>query len=223
MELAKSMNCAACHLGQAEPSSTTVPNLDKLSQKLKAGGDDPKALEKLLATGCLSDNKPAADKAPRMNLKEEQKKEIAQFLLSDPDFSTLKNDPPSEFAERQFATLRCHACHDRDDARPRFSPPCTSSRSRWRARVVADDAEPKLDQSRPHLSFTGEALTASYVETMLLGRADPRPRPWLDMRMPGFGQHAKLMAEGMAQQHGVPAEGPDAGKRSTVKAEIGSS
>ena len=51
-------------------------------------------------------------------------------------------------------------------------------------------------------------LFTSYIESMLAGNAEPRPRPWLGTRMPAFGAHAKPFAEGLGRMHGFEPSAP---------------
>ena len=86
---------------------------------------------------------------------------------------------------------------------------------------VAGENE-KLEQSRPHLTYIGEMLHASYMEGIINGQpAGGRPRPWLDMRMPAFHAHAAGMADGLARLHGVEPGKPEAPQVDAALAEIG--
>jgi mono/diheme cytochrome c family protein len=69
-------------------------------------------------------------------------------------------------------------------------------------------------------------LHASAIEAMLDGSASPRPRPWLDMRMPAFRADAGPLAQGLARLHGVvpgkpDAPAPDAALAATGKSLVG--
>jgi mono/diheme cytochrome c family protein len=82
-------------------------------------------------------------------------------------------------------------------------------------------ANEKVDQTRPQLTFVGEMLHASYLENIITGTASPRPRPWLDMRMPAFHSRANSLATGLARLHGVEPGKPDTPAPDAALAEIG--
>ena len=66
-----------------------------------------------------------------------------------------------------------------------------------------------MDQSLPALTNTGEMLFTDALSSALNGENKPRPRPWLNARMPGFGNHSpETFAAGMAAQHGLPPAFP---------------
>ncbi|HEY1120698.1 MAG TPA: hypothetical protein VGE67_03825, partial [Haloferula sp.] len=82
----------------------------------------------------------------------------------------------------------------------------------------------KLDQSRPHLTYIGEMLHASFIEGMINGNKTStgiRPRPWLDMRMPAYHSYSSGLAEGLARIHGVVPGKPEAPQIDAALAEIG--
>jgi hypothetical protein len=79
----------------------------------------------------------------------------------------------------------------------------------------------RVDQSRPSLTFTGEMLFSSYIESMLAGTAKPRPRPWLGTRMPAFPGYAKPLAEGSSRVHGFEPGAPEKVEVDPALAEIG--
>jgi hypothetical protein len=58
------------------------------------------------------------------------------------------------------------------------------------------------------LTLAGEKLQADWIERFLAGD-EPHSRPWLAARMPAFGAYAKLLAEGLAAEHGLPPRGPE--------------
>src|SRR5690606_33588038 len=93
----------------------------------------------------------------------------------------LRRDTNSEFARRQIEALRCTACHSLDDQKNLLDLLHSDS-----AALVehVEGLHERVDQSRPLLTYTGEMLYSSYIEQMLQGTADPRPRPWLGTRMP---------------------------------------
>ena len=64
-----------------------------------------------------------------------------------------------------------------------------------------------IDQTRPHMTFIGEMLQPAYMESVIGGTLPQKARPWLQMRMPAYANHAKSLSEGFARIHGIdPAE-----------------
>ena len=54
----------------------------------------------------------------------------------------------------------------------------------------------------------GGKLKPAWMEALLAGGLPVKPRPWLPARMPAFASRAKLLAEGLAAQHGFPFATP---------------
>lgn len=196
-ELAKTLHCAACHTGPEKSAAPFAPPFSSLST--------PNELGKF--HGCLADDAKARGTAPRLNLNPQQQFHFLPFLIQNPiALPSLLRDTPAEFAERQFHTLRCFACHDRDAQQSLLASTHQESKP-----LVAhiEGHDEKLDQSRPRLTHIGEMLNTTYIESMLDGTAQDLPRPWLEMRMPAFHQHAKQLAEGLSLTHGIVPGGPD--------------
>lgn len=186
-ELAKQANCGACHAGL--PLDTTgIPPLEAIFEKDWS------------TEGCLT-GKPGL---PHFNLDDAEKAALVRF--SKAGTGPLKRHVPAEYASRKLHALRCTSCHAVDDVRSLLETTHVETND-----LVAhvEGENEKLDQSRPHLTLVGEMLHASYIESMIDGRAEPGPRPWLDMRMPAFHSHAAPLAEGFARLHGVVPGSPD--------------
>jgi hypothetical protein len=66
-----------------------------------------------------------------------------------------------------------------------------------------NDPEPKGDQSRPPLTWTGEKLQPAWMSAFLSGKIAYKPRQWLFARMPAFASRAELLSQGLALSHGV--------------------
>ncbi|BCX48642.1 hypothetical protein HAHE_25500 [Haloferula helveola] len=185
-ELAKQLNCGACHAGLPLDVGG-VPSLEAIFEK-----DWSK-------DGCLT----ARKDLPRFNLTDEESSALAAFSKTGAE--PLKRHVPAEYASAKLESLRCTSCHDIDEVRSLLAT--THIETKDLVAHIPGENE-KLDQSRPHLTFIGEMLHASYLESMIDGKASPRPRPWLDMRMPAFHSHASGLAEGLAKMHGVPPGPP---------------
>lgn len=202
--LAASLNCAACHEGL--PASTAAP-APKLGDLLK--------LEDWSSRGCLAEEEQRG-RAPRLLLDKETAGAVQDFARRHLD--SLHRTTPSHYALRQMEALDCRACH-KDHGQPSQLATLHTQSQALVAHLAA--GEHSVDQSRPQLTFMGEMLNASYLERMLRGEVDPRPRPWLHMRMPAFPQHATPLARGMAQLHGLAPGRPDDSPRDEEAAVIG--
>jgi cytochrome c2 len=195
--LATSLNCAACHEG-LEGEKQTGPDLFKLTD--------------WSASGCLGPEEKRG-KAPRFNLTEEEKKSLTPAILP-----LMTHDTVAAYATRQVEALNCTSCHSYNGKSALLTQTHVQSKS-----LVAhlEGEDERLIQSRPPLTHMGAMLHSSYLGQMLLGTADPRPRPWLDMRMPAFRHHAPALTAGLAHHHGLPQSKPSEDKSDPELIEIG--
>jgi len=178
-KLTASLNCAACHEG-LEASTTSAPKLADLKD--------------WKSKGCLGPDEKRG-KAPRLNLTDEEKAALTPKVVPEIKFDTV-----ASYAARQVESLRCVSCHAHDGKASLLTSVHGETKSLI-AHIKGHDE--KLDQSRPPLTHMGAMLNTPFLESMLNGTANPRPRPWLDMRMPAFPLHAKHLADGLARQHGL--------------------
>ena len=187
--ISESMQCGTCHPG----TPGGVPKTASLDAIFKADWEKK---------GCIAEGgeKPGQ---PVPNLREGEREALLAF--SKAGHGSLMKDSPAEFAERQIDAKRCTACHAMDD-----KSALLSSLHGGTAGLAAhvEGLNERVDQSRPQLTFVGEMLYTSYIEAMLAGTAEPRPRPWLGTRMPSFGAYAKPFAEGLSRIHGFEPSGP---------------
>ena len=187
--ISESMQCGTCHPG----TPGGVPKTASLDAIFKADWEKK---------GCVAEGakKPGQ---PVPNLREGERGALIAF--SKAGHGSLMKDSPAEFAERQIDAKRCTACHAMDD-----KSALLSSLHGGTAGLAAhvEGLNERVDQSRPQLTFVGEMLYTSYIEAMLAGTAEPRPRPWLGTRMPSFGAYAKPFAEGLSRMHGFEPSGP---------------
>ncbi|MEN8693855.1 MAG: c-type cytochrome [Akkermansiaceae bacterium] len=186
-EIATKLNCASCHTG-LPASSSKAPKLSDL----KNWGDQ----------GCLGPGEKRGS-APRLILSQEEKEALIKAAAQVPNH--IRFDTPSSYATRQTEALRCNSCHQNDGKASLLTG--NHADSKKLVAHIEGHAE-KLEQSRPPLTHMGAMLHTPYFEKMLLGTAEPRPRPWLDMRMPAYEVHAKPLAKGLAHQHGLPTSTP---------------
>ncbi|QJE95860.1 c-type cytochrome [Luteolibacter luteus] len=198
--LAQALNCGACHAGAAAPSFATP--VETIFTKDWS------------ANGCVSGKH--GGKVPKLALNDEERAALIAF--SKKGTAPLSRHVPAEYAAAKVKALRCTSCHGMD-GKPSLLDATHVETKPLVAHVHGENE--KLDQSRPHLTYIGEMLYSSYMEKMINGAATPRPRPWLDMRMPAFHGYATDLAKGLACIHGVePGAAPDATPDASL-AEIG--
>ena len=196
-ELSASLNCAACHEG-LEKATSSAPKL----ADFKDWG----------SKGCLGPDEKRG-RAPRLNLTAEEKAALTPQVVPE-----LKFDTVEAYATRQVESLRCASCHTHDGKADLLSAVHGETKS-LTAHIEGHDE--RLDQSRPPLTHMGAMLNTPFFESMLLGTANPRPRPWLDMRMPAFPLHAKDLAAGLARQHGLGKAEPGKEKPAADQVKLG--
>lgn len=198
--LVNTLNCGACHAGTGAPTFSTPT--ESLFTKDWA------------AAGCVSGTHTA--KQPKLALNDEERAALIAF--SKKGTAPLTRHVPAEYASAKLKALRCTSCHGMD-GKASFLDSVHVETKPLVAHVHGENE--KLDQSRPHLTYIGEMLYSSYTEKMINRTASPRPRPWLDMRMPGYHGYATELAKGLACIHGVePGAAPDATPDAAL-AEIG--
>ncbi|MCW1885586.1 c-type cytochrome [Luteolibacter flavescens] len=184
MEIATALNCGSCHAGTGA-MNVTLPTTDAIFKKDWA------------AAGCVSAT--PGPKAPRLALDDADRAALVAF--SKKGMAPLTRHVPSEYAASKVKALHCTSCHGMDGHASLLDTRHVETKSL--VAHVAGENE-KLDQSRPHLTYIGEMLHSSYIEGMLTGKpTGGRPRPWLDMRMPGYTSYATGLADGLARLHGV--------------------
>ena len=187
--LAESLQCGTCHPGLPGGISKAVSlngifKLDWAEKGCVAAKDSRKVL-------------------PVPNLGKGDLEALLAFSKVGPD--SLKKQNLAEFAERQVKAKRCTACHAMDDEASLLNSLQASTAGLVTHLETLDE---RVDQSRPQLTFIGEMLYTSYIESMLAGTVEHRPRPWLGTRMPAFKAYAKPLAEGFSQLHGFEPSAP---------------
>ena len=201
-EAAASLHCGTCHPG-LPGGVPTAPTLDKVFTADWA------------AKGCVSEG----DKRPELPVMNFGKNDRDALLaFSKTGLESLKKDSSAEFAERQVTSKRCTACHAMDGNASSLESLHSSTAALAAHEKVLNE---RVDQSRPPLTFVGEMLFSSYIESMLAGTAKPRPRPWLGTRMPAFSAYAKPLAEGLSRVHGFEPGKPEKVDVDPALAEIG--
>jgi len=199
--LATALNCGSCHAGlPMNPAS--APPLELVFTK------------DWTAAGCVS-SKPGG-KVPKLALTDDERASLVAF--SKKGTAPLTRHVPAEYAAAKVKALRCTSCHGMDGT-PSLLDSVHLETKGLVAHVHAENE--KLDQSRPHLTFIGEMLHSSYLESMINGDVKPKPRPWLDMRMPAFHAYSNSLASGLACVHGVEPGKPEPAAPDAALAEIG--
>ncbi len=94
------------------------------------------------------------------------------------DHTSLTRHVPAEFAERQTRSLNCRNCHE--------------------GQV----------EGIPHFDLLGGKLKPEWAGKFIGGEIPEKMRPWLDAQMPAFTRRASLLAEGLAEQNGLPPHTP---------------
>ncbi len=153
--------------------------------------------------GCVADERSQNNKGVDFAFTSEQ---IASLrALAGVDWkAVLQRDSLPEFTARQWAALRCNACHSIDGVDIIWANQDTDIAAIEKDLPPRSDKEPepKGDQSRPPLTWTGEKLRPSWTSAFIAGQIPYKPRTWLYARMPSFASRADLLAKGMAMEHG---------------------
>lgn len=202
-KVAESLQCGVCHPGMPLSPQTAPAPMDAIFKK------------DWTASGCVAPAEKRG-KAPHLHLDDNDRVALAAFAKT--GSGSLGRDSSAEYTTRQTEALRCTACHALDGRESLLAGTHADS-----APLVAHlpKINERVDQSRPQLTFTGEMLYTTAIESMIAGTAEPRPRPWLAMRMPAFRTHASQLANGFSRLHGLEPNKPAVVKVDPALAEIG--
>jgi mono/diheme cytochrome c family protein len=199
--LAAALNCGSCHAG-LPMNPMAAPSLAKTFETDWA------------AKGCVSGKH--GGKVPKLALNDEERAALVAF--SKKGSAPLSRHVPAEYASAKLEALRCTSCHG-VDGKPSLLDSVHLETKDLVAHVKGE--HDKVDQSRPHLTYIGEMLYSSYIESIVGGSLTAKPRPWLDMRMPAFPGYAPGLATGLAAIHGVIPGKPEPAKPDQALADIG--
>lgn len=208
-KLFESSGCMNCHaVGKTQTITPGAPDFASADFK----------------RGCLADDRSQIAKGVDFQFTAEQIASIRALIASDWK-SALQRDNLTEFAARQTAALRCNACHSIDGVDSVWSNADTeiSSIEQNLPPRPDTDPEPKGDQSRPPLTWTGEKLRPSWMAAFIAGEIPYKPRTWLFARMPSFASRAYPLSRGMAMTHGCPVQDETRPPADAKLAEIGKS
>ncbi len=179
-KLFASLGCRQCHrVSRDEP--LPKPHL-------------PSVFGKTIARGCLAgQDQSHVSQSPNYRLKPAEQSALLILLRSDE--KTLATDTPANVSRRFVADLQCAVCHPRDGRRNSLSE------------ILADEGESGLPpEVVPNLTWVGEKLHSAWIQSLLAGQIAERPRPWMKLRMPSFPARARLLADGLAREHGLSSE-----------------
>ncbi|HEY0968006.1 MAG TPA: c-type cytochrome [Opitutaceae bacterium] len=160
--------------------------------------------------GCVADDAAARGTAPDFAFTPAQIAALRAFAAA--GVGALTHDVPVEFANRQWADLRCAACHARDGEGAAFAglaEEIAALEAAHPGRPPADEGEESsVDPHPPLLTWAGEKLKPEWMTKLFGGELFYRARPWLAARMPAFPARAAALATGLAAQHGAPSVTP---------------
>ena len=169
----------------------------------------PSVFGKHVARGCLAEPDQARVTAvPDFPFDPSERSALLTLLRGDE--RTLAVDSPTEVSRRFVAELQCAVCHPRDGHRSSFPE------------IISEEGERGgLIENAPNLTWAGEKLHSAWTESFLSGQITERPRPWMKLRMPSFPARARLLADGLAREHGLSSDPVPRPKVEPELAEIG--
>lgn len=155
----------------------------------------PSVFGKAVERGCLA--KPDLEisqkrppHVPEYGFEPAERAALLAFLRGDE--RSLATDTPDEASRRFVTELRCSVCHPRDGQNGTLSE------------ILSEESESgRLPEIVPNLTWVGEKLNATWTHSLLAGQTAERPRPWMKLRMPSFPAQARLLADGLAREHGL--------------------
>jgi len=123
------------------------------------------------AAGCLADQLP--NNVPDYQFTDDQRTSLRRFLATVQPDKPIYDAPRTAF-DLRIRQFRCTACHELNDTNVQAAQQVDD-----RGRIVRVELPPRL-------TGVGDRLTVDWLESVLLERR--RNRPWLQLRMPHFGQ-----------------------------------
>jgi cytochrome c2 len=191
-ELVVSLGCLACHTLDDVEYQSVAPTFERL-------------IAADWTRGCLAEQPGSRGTAPDFALNPEQRTALQAFS-KDGFPETLRRDVTAEFADRAYVSLRCNACHSRDNETDLL----TALNAAVAKLQLHNDEESGVGGTvhlgRPALTHSGEKLYSTWMQRLLEGSLPYKTRPELQGRMPAFAPFASGMAEGFAHQHGYAGE-----------------
>lgn len=203
-EVFAQMRCTACH--------TTEPK----SEPLATAPVQALAELKMLDHGCLADKQPSG--TPRYDLNELQKRalRLAITAIQQPTVPALTTNQKVDW---QMTRLNCYACHDRDGK----GGPEDPRAQYFGSNDGSAESLGELAHLPPNLDNVGRKLTGEWLKKVLWGEGGS-VRPYMDTRMPNFGEAQTEMFVGLlpeADKREQPVEIDVSGLGKHHRAEIG--
>ena len=143
--------------------------------------------------------------------------EAITAALAKPEFQRV----PAEVAMRQFESLRCAACHERDGKQP-YRELFAKEVAHLAPEEIVDEEKPGTHMAAvPPLDHLGVKLRPGWRTALFKGTIKPKTRPWLKARMPAFAHHAELLSHGFSHAAGLPHTGRELPPPDPAKVKIG--
>jgi mono/diheme cytochrome c family protein len=188
-QLVVAAGCMNCHAG--------VPPMTqpKLAETVKHGW----------TRGCMAADAKGRGAAPDFDLTGSEREALLAFAAT--GFSSLKQDTPEEFLQRQSVNVHCTACHSKDGEGSVWSQ-LDNDMAPLQAGGPPPEGEGQalVGATAPNFTWLGERLKTEWAVKFVAGALSYKPRPWLIARMPGFGVRSEWLAQGLALDHGFPLQ-----------------
>jgi mono/diheme cytochrome c family protein len=184
------MNCAACH-----GLSSVVPALAGITEPAKAGTTKPLA-SLSLDKGCMAEKQ--ASGIPRYDLSDLQKRALRLALAA----IKVAPPPPTTAMQKidwQMSRLNCYACHDREGK----GGPEDPRAAYFGANDPGAESLGEFAHLPPMLDGVGRKITPGWLQKVFWGDGGS-VRPYLNVRMPNFGQAQTEMLIGWLQEADKP-------------------
>ena len=205
------------HLSKDEASQLAAYVLSKADAPLPALTADTVARGKELVTkvGCLScHNGPDKTTFATKRFGELAADKWTQGCLAETESG---NVPFFSFGKEEREALQAFAKSDRTSIKRHVAADFAERHSRM---LNCTECHGKLE-GFPVFNLLGGKLRPEWASKFIAGEVSYKPRPWLELRMPGFPKYAEEMAHGLAAQHGRPAKTPEEAPVDKEAAEVG--
>lgn len=152
---------------------------------------------------------------------DEDTEALAAFLTEKSNASSLTRSVPAEFAERQFNSLRCNACHTREGEETLREKYAMDVAHLKPPAPAVNEEKPAIVAGPPPLTHLGLKLRPEWRTKLFAGQIDPKIRPWMTAKMPAFPSRAKDLSVGFSHSAGVSATSPALAALDPAKVKIG--
>lgn len=184
---------AAFLTSKADPASGTASASPPDAARIARGR------EIILSRGCLQCH-------PSSLTGNYQAKALAQLGSGGPEAGCLSKTPADKnpdfrFTDSQRADLKAFLATG--TASLKLQAPAEIA-DRFVERLQCRECHGKFE-GLPQFDGLGVKIRPEYLDSIISGKPVTKPRPWLESRMPGFASRARMLAEGLAHMHGLPA------------------